>query len=137
MSYQIEWLAEPRLLFVGVAGKLNISEVAEANDMMMEFLNNATAPLYVIADVSALTDYPRIASDLQKVLRSFYHPMLGASYLYGVSSPAVNVILRILTRISSFDYYIVKSFDDALAAMEQKEPDLAPYIATVDRSAWR
>lgn len=136
MSYQTRWLAEPRILFVQVFGTITVSEVAEANDAITDVLNKTRAPVYVIADITNLRDYPRIASDLQGVLRSFYHPRLAASYLYGVASPAVNIILRILTRVSPFEYHIVLSLDEALVAIEKQEPALGPSIEAIDRSAW-
>ena len=133
MPYRVEWLAEPRIVFVNVAHRLTLPEVAKANNVMLEFLNQAGAPLYVVVDVSELTDYPHIASQLQEVLRSFYHPRLGGSYIYGVTTPVISVILE---RVSPFNYKIVTSFDEALAAIEVKEPALTPLIAAIDRNAW-
>ena len=136
MPYRVEWLAEPRIVFVNVTHRLTLPEVAKANGLMLGFLNQAGAPLYVVVDVSELTDYPRIASELQPILRSFYHPMLGGSYIYGVTTPAINVILRILERVSPFNYKITKSFNEALTAIEAREPALGPLIAAIDRNVW-
>ena len=59
--------------------------------------------------------------------------MFRAVYYYGVKSTALSIILRNMARVSPFDYTIVGTLDEALAAIITREPALADEIASVER----
>lgn len=134
MPYHLYWLAEPRILYAEAIGVFTLAEVADANTSMMRLLQEATEPLYLLCDVSAMSEYPRIVTQLRDVVPYFYHPMFGCEYFYGVRSPAIRVILRLLASFSPFDYSLVPSLESALAALAVREPGLRDTIARIDRS---
>ncbi len=135
MSFRVEWLLKPRIAFIQVSQTIDLVEVIQANRAITDFLDQAEAPLYVVVDVSTLTGYPHIATELRALVSSFYHPNLGGTYLYGITTPAISVILRILARISPFPYRIVDSLDEALAGIVAREPALASLVAKVELEA--
>lgn len=132
MPYRIEWLVEPRILMADISGVLTLGEVNEINQTVMRHLEEATIPLYGVANMTDMTDYPHIATELSEMARFYFHPMFRAVYYYGVKSPAMSVILRNMARVSPFDYLIVDSLDDALAAIVAREPALAPLVASIN-----
>ena len=134
MPYDLYWLAEPRILYAEAIGVFSLPQVMDANKAMMRLLDEATAPLYLLCDVSRMTDYPRIVTQLREVVPYFYHPTFGCEYFYGVKSPAISVILRLLSGFSPFDYQLVSSFEAALAALALRDPALKPLIASIDRT---
>jgi hypothetical protein len=134
MPYQLYWLAEPRILYAEAKGVFTLAEVMDANRSMMRLLDEATERLYLLCDVSAMTEYPRIVTQLREVVPYFYHPMFGCEYFYGVQSPAIRVILRLLASFSPFDYSLMPSLESALAALALREPGLRESIAAIDRT---
>lgn len=134
MPYHLYWLAEPRILYAEAAGVFSLPQVMDANKVLMHLLDQTDAPLYLVCDVSRMTDYPRIVTQLREVVPYFYHPMFGCEYFYGVKSPAISVILRLLASFSPFDYQLVSSFDAALAALVSRDATLKPLLASIDRT---
>jgi hypothetical protein len=134
MPYHLYWLAEPRILYAEASGVFTLAEVADANKNMATLLDETAETLYLLCDVSAMTEYPRIVTQLREVVPYFYHPMFGCEYFYGVKSPAISVILRLLSSFSPFDYKLVPSLDSALAALALREPGLRDTIANIDRT---
>ena len=132
MPYHLTWLAEPRILYAEATGVFAMSEIKHANQTLMRLLNETKMPLYLICDVSALIEYPRIASELREAVPYFYHPMFACEYFYGVRSPAMGVIVRFLRGFSPFVDLIVDSLDDALAAIVTREPGLRAIIGRLD-----
>ena len=129
MSYEVRWLQAPRIVLIRVWDELLLAEIWHGSAEVVQLFEAGTPPVHVVVDVTCMTDYPLSVSSINQAGPFFRHANIGCLTIYGIQSPAVRLILLLLSQMSSFELGIVDSFDAAIAFLRERDMTLPAEIA--------
>jgi hypothetical protein len=117
----IEWVIPHRVLKVSLPFKFEDSVSVLIDNAILEYLDAASAPLYLIVDLREVKVHPSISTIMGwKHLR---HRNLKHVILIGITTnPIIRFISNMMTRITGLRITNASTFEDALALIAHMEP---------------
>ncbi|MFZ4827544.1 MAG: hypothetical protein ACOYLB_09310 [Phototrophicaceae bacterium] len=128
MTVQLDWIVEKRVVKITVLQAYRRADLAQVNQFVMDgLLNNDNQTVYVVSDLSKVTTVLFSPSDIVHNFRFLKHERFSGGYGTGIpkSLRAVgNLMMIILRRTTGAKIQFVDSVEDAIAHIQQLEPDL-------------
>src|SRR5687767_1253747 len=124
LMYEVRWLHAPRIVLIHVWDELLLGEIRHGSKEVVRLLDEGTAPVHVVVDVTQMTSFPYSVSEINSAGDFFRHPNLRYLVVHGVKSPTVRIILQLLSAMSSFELRIIDTRHDALAILMELDDTL-------------
>jgi hypothetical protein len=124
LSYEVRWLAEPRIVLIRVWDELKLYEIREGSLKVLALFDAGIEPLYVVTDITAMTSHPLSVTDIILAGGFFRDERMSLLSVYGVRTPVVRLILTLLAQVGPFRLAITESLEDTLAVLAERDPSL-------------
>ena len=122
MPMRIGWYLRDHVLMCQLRGRVNWSEVQEAETFIIDLLVNAAHPLHLITDGTALTGLPPITQLRNANLPR--QPMLGTLMLIGWQSSLSRYLMDKLLKQMPVHSRICRSLADATHYLQAQDPKM-------------
>jgi hypothetical protein len=129
MPFHTKWIEDKRVIHTSLTGTLTSQEAQEMSDAHAKFLNEGTAPVHLIVDVTNLDGVPNNLRQNASMGGYLRHPSLGWTVLIG-GNVLVNFMVSVIGQVFKFRYSKRETLEQALAYLASQDNTLA---ATRDR----
>jgi hypothetical protein len=99
MPYELSWHQDKRIIYERLHGTFDLEEVMAASQSTEKHLNEGTAPVHLVVDMSGLKSFPTNITKLNGMISYLKHPSLGWVIVTGgntLSSFLVNVLSQVI-----------------------------------------
>jgi hypothetical protein len=125
MAYEVNWQPGSRIMRNGVYGDLTLSELRLYTRDVLAILDQADGPVHIVADISALREYPKSVLSLRGVLMPLLqHPRLGWIVVYGQRNSAISFLLSAVMNMTYVRSRLVTSEKEALDVLQKADATL-------------
>jgi hypothetical protein len=128
VPFRCEWKVEGRVLYAYLGSELTLEEIAALSRTSIDRIaQDGEPPIYYLIDMSALRRAPLPISQLRRVIGDEQSENIGC-YIVIVTSPIFGFVSAAFVKLLRRPIRIVSTFEEALAALESFDPELAARI---------
>jgi|GEM_PF-1808512 len=124
MSIELNWFHRGQVIFCKLEGQLTPADIAEADRLMRELLDQGTRPqIHAIVDCCELQLLPTSLLDWMRITWP-RHELMGWTVTYGLDNPIYRVVAQTVRNWLAFRYHAVTSQEEALRFLREVDPML-------------
>ncbi len=124
MAFRTTWIEDKRIIYTELLGTLTSQEAQEMSDTHAKFLNEGTAPVHLIVDVTRLGAVPTSLRQNTSMGGYLRHPSLGWTVLIG-GSVLVNFMVSVIGQVFKFHYSKRENLENAMTYLISQDASLA------------
>jgi hypothetical protein len=123
MSIDISWHVNKRVIHIVVQGSITPEDIDNVNATMVNLIDNGEAPVHIIADASAMSQFPTNLKVLWQKHGYLSHPDVGWVILVN-SNQLVKFLGNLVTSMAKVRYRTVNTRTEALDLLSHLDPNL-------------
>jgi hypothetical protein len=121
MSFEINWLINERVVYINVAGDIEMHDIQELGHAFKDLYAQGVPPIYVLLDMNKVKRAPISLEQIQKINTDTFRESM--AFVLASNSTA-RFVASLVVQIISRNYQFVDNFDAALAYLYKVEPGL-------------
>ena len=124
MPYQLTWHLDRRIIFQHVWDDMDAEAIQELSDLTIQRLDEGIAPVHLIADLSAMKEFPTSLTVLRAAITYIRHPSLGWVVLVR-ASPLATLIGNLISHTAGLKIEHCETIEEAAAFLQKQDETLA------------
>jgi hypothetical protein len=132
MPHQVSWAQEKRIILVNLIGSLDLEAGFQASNETNDFINQGTAPVHLIVDMSELKSFPTNITKVNQMNQYLKNPARGWVVVIGGNTLS-NFLVNVLSQVVKFPVTQRPALNDALDFLRKNDATLvetAPAVAS-------